>query len=311
MIFTSFIYFLAILISVHSLDFSDNALHNNNNISLLHSTSPSSIIKANDIPSDLPLLIWLFWEGTIPSEVRYILHHNKEIMNNYNIIYLSSLSIYNYIDINTLPSKFHSLPLPNQSDYFKVNILYKYGGIFMDCSTFIREEETLNRIMKEAEEKKADIAAFNSFHPPSYHIELGFLVGRRHCTLLEKIKREVDICLSIGRRKYMKRRMKEGVVVKEKVVGFSDSSTKSVIVNEYFYCYLCFQYVIQKVYHNNINAVLYKAEDSFYYLQHKCLWDGECIKKEIENNSSIMHLPIIKFTAHSRGKIPFPYIEIM
>jgi len=90
---------------------------------------------------DIPRLIWSYWhDEQHPELIDLCLSSWKTNLTDYIINLLNAKNIYNYIDVSDENKiKLSKLGLSKQSDYFRLCLLYKYGGIWVDVSTFINK----------------------------------------------------------------------------------------------------------------------------------------------------------------------------
>jgi mannosyltransferase OCH1-like enzyme len=90
---------------------------------------------------DVPRVIWSYWhDEQHPQLIDLCLKSWKTNLPDYSIKLLNAKNIYNYIDVSDENKiKLSKLGLAKQSDYFRFCLLYKYGGIWVDASTFINK----------------------------------------------------------------------------------------------------------------------------------------------------------------------------
>lgn len=257
---------------------------------------------------NVPHIIWLFWDGKWPVDVRYILHSVKERINNYTLILLNKQTIRNYIDTTDYPKYLPLVPSANQADYYRFHTLYDYGGLWMDSTILIKNQSCIDKLFEEVIEKKAEVMAFNSWAHPNYNIELFFLISPSHSPFFEKVIKEIDISLNMGRKKYMWKRVKEGITLLNKNACYVNIFKRPAL-NKYFYCYICAQTVLQRDYNRTINAVIKKSDESVYRLQQKCKYKKDCMKKLFWEDDEIKNLPYLKFPKRNRGKMGFEDVE--
>lgn len=91
--------------------------------------------------------IWMYWEN-VPGKTRpdYLnLCYDTVIKNcsgKFNIVVLDNKNIYDYLpNVRTdLKDKLPNIPM--KTDYYRYNLLYKYGGIWMDFDTIVVKDLT-------------------------------------------------------------------------------------------------------------------------------------------------------------------------
>ena len=88
--------------------------------------------------------LWLYWEEvtTTPAYIdmcyeTVIKHCSKD----FNIIRLNEKTVYDYLPdlkfkVKNLPN-FKNLNIPQKTDYYRYNLLYKYGGIWLDSDIIV------------------------------------------------------------------------------------------------------------------------------------------------------------------------------
>lgn len=98
-----------------------------------------AVIEPHEKPSDI---IWTFWWQGIdnaPESVKNCIRNMKRFSNGNQVIVITKNNIYNYID---LPQCIYDkvkkgiLTFTHLSDIVRVNLLYKYGGLWLDSGIF-------------------------------------------------------------------------------------------------------------------------------------------------------------------------------
>lgn len=96
-----------------------------------------SELKSNT-PSIVPKKIWIYWQSKDASPlVDLSIQRIRKLHPEFEVKVLNQKTISNYIDV---PDFSHlNLPIANISDYIRLALLKKYGGIWIDASTFLTE----------------------------------------------------------------------------------------------------------------------------------------------------------------------------
>ncbi|MFH3664785.1 capsular polysaccharide synthesis protein [Acinetobacter baumannii] len=85
----------------------------------------------------IPKVIWIYWDSPEHSLlVELCVKQVERMCPDYKINVLDGDSVYEYID---LPKFNNDLPVANISDYIRLSLLSKYGGVWMDASIFLTE----------------------------------------------------------------------------------------------------------------------------------------------------------------------------
>jgi hypothetical protein len=84
--------------------------------------------------SKIPNVIWTFWDGDEPELVKRCIGSWKKYNPEYKIIVLNKSNVNDYTDAD-----FESIPhtsdfIQRYADFVRVNVVKKYGGIWMDAS---------------------------------------------------------------------------------------------------------------------------------------------------------------------------------
>lgn len=266
-------------------------------------------LNSSFTPYSLPNIIWLFWDGHIPDSNRYFLHNLKEKLNNYNLVFLCNTTVFNYVDIKRIPPNLYTIKKANQVDYYRFCLLYCYGGVWLDCSTYLSGNSFVNSFIDRMRNKESLMGGFNFIHHPNYHIEVGIIFAPRKSPFIRNIVKEMDLSMKIGRKTYMRKRINEGVIVKSPFIV--ERNKEEVIYKEYLCVYVSILTVLQKYYNNDANIELLKAEDYMYKLHDLCHWNNTCMKRLWEEVEETKQYPVTKFNHLNRDLINFPKVDII
>lgn len=118
--------------------------------------------------SDIPNTIWAFWDGEQTELVKKCINSWKFYNPTYKIIILNKQTYKNYITEDIDNFKFSKDTIQRFSDYVRLCVLEKYGGIWMDASIICHKPlKWINAIQNK---KKVDFIGYyiNSFTEPEY-----------------------------------------------------------------------------------------------------------------------------------------------
>ncbi len=103
------------------------------------------IIKVNNKP-----YLWLYWENTMPPYIAMckdtIYKHCSE---SFNIIFLNNNNIYDYLpELKDNKYNFSKLKIAQKVDYYRILLLYKYGGLYLDMDIICMKDpiEIINKL---------------------------------------------------------------------------------------------------------------------------------------------------------------------
>lgn len=79
-------------------------------------------------------IVWVYWENTIPTYVQLCLDTIKKHLSKYDLRMINSQSIIDYLpDIINSPYDFTKMKIAQKVDYYRLELLVKYGGVWIDA----------------------------------------------------------------------------------------------------------------------------------------------------------------------------------
>ncbi len=114
---------------------------NNLNNSIIH---PTTIVPRN---------IWIYWENinrnSYPTFIKLCMNTMiKHLGPKYNLIFLNEKSIKKYLP--HIRNDFDNLKIAQKVDYYRIELLYKYGGIWIDADIIVMRD--FDEIFKKLDE---------------------------------------------------------------------------------------------------------------------------------------------------------------
>lgn len=79
--------------------------------------------------------VFTYWEGEVTPLVRRCIDSWGKL-DRFDIVFLDGGNISSYV-VTTYPRNLWSVPVTTRSDVIRLMLLYKYGGLWMDASTYI------------------------------------------------------------------------------------------------------------------------------------------------------------------------------
>ena len=87
-----------------------------------------------------PVTIWSYWNSGVtnaPEIVRVCIASWKKFAAGAEILVLDEHSLFDYLQPQDLPARFDEFRVQHQSDFIRLALLSRYGGVWMDASTFL------------------------------------------------------------------------------------------------------------------------------------------------------------------------------
>jgi len=83
--------------------------------------------------------IWQYWEGIMPDYIKICMDTvDKHCNKNFNVIRLNENNILEYLpELTEYSEKINRLIIPHKVDIYRIMLLYKYGGIYMDADVIV------------------------------------------------------------------------------------------------------------------------------------------------------------------------------
>lgn len=250
----------------------------------------------DDHSKEIPKIIWLFWnEEKLPLHIQIYVNRLKKLNKGYIINVLGYHNLHNYLKFYNFQN---DTPIANQTDLIRLDLLYKYGGVWIDISTIFNVG--LDKIFPILNgENKYDLLAFyNKTSTTNYNspiIESWFLAAPKNNEFIKQWLKEFKKIEYIGsKRMFLK--IKERHDYEEIKQKISDP--------EYLLIYLTQQIVLKN---NNYNLYLKKCEDSAFFYQNHFGWKPLKMHNLLINydiNELDTMPPLIKLVSGDRKLLP-------
>jgi hypothetical protein len=250
---------------------------------------------------DLPKIVWSYWDSdTLPEQVQLIYENNKKKLDGWDYILVNSSNKKKYVGKDDIYNKLEELSITGlqYSDWLRLYLLKKYGGVWLDISIIINS--TIDDLYSESVKSQSELTGFNSSHLEDKDlnipvIESWFIMTPTNSEVISLWYKEFDTALKEGLLHYKRRQIKDGVKY-QNIFG-------DVNVNEseiYLSIHGCLQVVLQKKLNRKANIINYNATDTMFKLQSDCKWDKKCLQEKINDKSYSKKIPYIKLRGDDR-----------
>ena len=254
------------------------------------------IVLGNDesIRKDLPKVIWIYWhDSDVPDLVCQCIDKVKKLNPEFivNIIYNKDINKY----IPNLNFHRQDLTFQLKADIIRLELLYRYGGIWLDASMVFFE--SFLWVTKLAEKNKYDLIGFyrarltNNFERPI--IENWMLCSPPQNTFIKKWLDVFKPAMDMGLVEYHKFLQKRS--------DYEDIR-QYINIPEYLSAYMAAQIAIKEF--PDFNAYLKCAETSAYLYQESYPQRDYFLSKawcELERPKNLP--PLIKLTSQNRNTV--------
>ena len=88
------------------------------------------------------LTLWSYWDGGLakaPELVRLCVDSWEKFAPSARVIVVDKQSLYDFVRPDDLPPNFDDLIVQHQSDFIRLALLVRYGGVWLDASVFVSQ----------------------------------------------------------------------------------------------------------------------------------------------------------------------------
>lgn len=241
-------------------------------------------------PKKIPKIIWMYWEeDIIPIYIKKMIDNIRRLHPGHEIYILNKKTLITFIPELIFKS---DLPIPNKTDLIRLELLYRFGGIWMDCTTILRDN--LNWIYEKAESQAFDIIGYyreKSTLDSKYPIiESWLLAAAPFNNLIGQWLYELNPLNDLGNEGYFERIKKRSDY---------DLIRQQISTPSYLLVYLAGQIALRE--HKNFNLYLKRCEDSAFYIQEYYGWVNYKTNYALcRLENFIKYVPVVKLTSGDR-----------
>lgn len=243
---------------------------------------------------EIPKIIWTYWDGNVPEIVKKCMATWRKHNPDYTINLLSNSNIVNYLpEIDILGMKMANTP-QRKSDFIRIHILEKYGGIWCDASIVMTDSMEFIRTKTGYDLVGYHIGKMMN-KPESPVVENWFIAAPPGSNFIRKWRRTFT-------------GINEFNTPEEYVKNIRDSGVdiSKVESPEYLTMHVASQHVIQKqMTPAEVSTQLYllKAEDGPLKYLSENNWNSTKGMSELCNKKTLYTHPIIKLRGSERNII--------
>ena len=242
----------------------------------------------------LPKRIWCYWDRNVPKSVQNNIDNNKKILYDWEYTVITETTLHQYLNPETFPDQFVTLSSPHKADYIRLELLKKYGGVWLDGGIVVHSRYEFNKLYREGVAAKTQLSAFTLTEKEELYIENWFIMAPLQSPVIELWSLEYTLAVKQGFLQYKKALFQEqDIEIIEKIYKKGDD-------NIYLTQHACLQAVLQKRLKKHVQILLYKSEYTMFKLHFECDWKSDCIKGRMKNDPSIKKIPFIKLRRPDR-----------
>jgi hypothetical protein len=264
--------------------------------------------KFTDINTDyiLPKYVWGYWDNLELNSIiqSHINTWKRKIPKDWRIIILNKENYHNYVS-KEFVNKYNDLNPTHFSDFLRLELLQKYGGVWMDASIIITDGNFLNKYYDEMMLNKYDATIYelkeNTVDIKTPYLENWFIMAPKNSKYINDIYKEFDKAFDMDFLTYKKKILIPSGVRLDKTLGYYEKT--------YLMQHAIINFLMLKNYKYNLN--IKDSYKSMFKIHNDKNWDHEKVIDYIQENKKWDDYYGIKLTKHSRVFIndPKKYVE--
>ncbi len=264
--------------------------------------------KFTDINTDyiLPKYVWGYWDNLELNSIiqSHINTWKRKIPKDWKIIILNKENYHNYVS-KEFVNKYNDLNPTRFSDFLRLELLQKYGGVWMDASIIITDGNFLNKYYEEMMLNKYDATVYelkeNTVDIKTPYLENWFIMAPKNSKYINDIYKEFDKAFDMDFLTYKKEVLIPSGVRLDKTLGYYEKT--------YLMQHAIINFLMLKNYKYNLN--IKDSYKSMFKIHNDKNWDHEKVIDYIQENKKWDDYYGIKLTKHSRVFIndPKKYVE--
>ena len=247
----------------------------------------------------IPKIVWSHWGSdnfeSMPLSIKQIVNdRNKKLESkNWRIVMLNNNNVKDYIDKNEYPPKYNTLTIQAQSDWLRLKLLQKYGGLWIDAGIIINDIDAFEKMYLDCITKQSELTGFYlkdriSNDDPTTYIESWYIMAPLESNIINLWLEQFEKAIDIGFDTYL-----------NKVISTGYQNNGILEFGTYLMIHLCLQMALKEM-NNMPNVLLYNSEDTMFKLHVDCKWVNECVKNNLKYNKEVKKIPYIKLRGVDR-----------
>lgn len=261
-------------------------------ISFVDKNETSIVEQKSGIRNDIPKIIWLYWHSNnIPLMVNICIAQLGCVCKDYEIKLIKGDEIYDYI---LVPKIQKTLPIANLSDYYRLALLQKYGGVWLDASVLLCENFAwLNEKLRcdhDAFLLYSDECTTDTNNPVP---ETWFIMAAPNSDFISDWLNEFEQCITSD----------NPTIFYEELISKKDI-VQNITKPSYLICYLSAAKVLSE---KKYSLLMAGSQSLGHYYNYKYNWNGYAVAISLlfKNKANITQQKLIKFNSATRNCLSF------
>lgn len=226
-----------------------------------------------------PKRIWTFWHDMTkcPNIVKTNFECIRKLYPEWNLTILTNKNIVNFVD-NSIIQLMSGFTIPHKTDMYRLYILKKFGGLWIDSSVFLKDTTFINNLYNLCKSQnkislfETTYAGNNTNFPP---LENWFIMSPEpNHYIIDAWYNEFLDAVKMSFAKY-----------KLKLESLKHVNVKHIydVVGDYLTMHACIQYMIQTNPSILNDVVVHKSEENMFYIQNVLGFDSTLYRDKFIN----------------------------
>ena len=248
----------------------------------------------------LPKIIFCYWEGKSLNDpiVAACLNSWKRHLTNWQVYFINDTNIVDFVDMNFLTTFKGKVSVTSFSDFLRLYLLKKFGGVWMDISTIVLDEGFLNQYYDETIHNAFEATVYKFERKlidfQLYYLESWFLMAKKECRFIADVYAGMIKAHEIGFLNYRNFVLSP---IKNKLQGILDFHTEDT----YLMMHAIVIYLLHQGNHYALN--IKDSAKSMLRIHHEMNWNDHKIAKRLQEPLHKSDFYAIKLTGWDRNQI--------
>lgn len=145
-----------------------------------------------------PRVVWSHWDNEIlPEDIEEMVNVSGRSLANFTHVLLTPKNIRQFCEIVHYPNGYFKMQYVQQkSDYIRVSVLERHGGLYIDSSTYVNSANEVEWAFSEGMNCKKQVVTFiGAIKEFSFAISPEFLMACTNSSSMKRLKLEYDVAL--------------------------------------------------------------------------------------------------------------------
>ena len=237
------------------------------------------IIIENFNSYHLPKTIYLYWhDATNPFVLENINCWKRNIPKEWTIEFVNDSNINEYVS-KEFTEKYKDLDRTKFSDFLRLELLYEYGGVWMDAFIFITNGKFLDDFREEMLKNEYDATLFNFSSKntkTTVYLENWWIMTPPHSNLISDMRTEFNKSYEMGFLNYKKNILLPSGIDLSNTIGYEDDI---YLMQHAIIHYLVHSGKVYKINIKNASESMFKIHDMFN-------WDHYQVANYLSENNN-------------------------